>query len=125
MQPSGATEARAGAQKFTKVTDMALSEYPGWVLAHKGPGTEIRQIRGKYYLYRCSSFYDPETKRTRKKTGEYLGRITEEGLVPRRAGTPGDYEARIRGLESRVSELTEQVCALERENRLLRGEAES
>lgn len=61
------------------------STHPQWALAHKRPGTELRCIRGKYYLYECSSFYDKEKKKTRKKTGTYLGMISEEkGLVPPR-----------------------------------------
>ena len=61
------------------------SKHPQWALAQKKPGTELRCIRGKYYLYECSSFYDKESKRTRKKTGKYLGMVTEEkGLVPPR-----------------------------------------
>ncbi len=60
-----------------------VANHPQWALAQKKPGTELRCIRGKYYLYECSSFYDRQTKRTRKKTGKYLGMITEEsGLVP-------------------------------------------
>ncbi len=61
------------------------ANYPQWALDQKRPGTELRCIRGKYYLYECSSFYDKEKKKTRKKTGAYLGMITEEhGLVPPR-----------------------------------------
>ena len=61
------------------------AEHPDWALAQKRPGTELRCIRGKYYLYECKSFYDKEKKKTRKKTGAYLGMITEkEGLVPPR-----------------------------------------
>ncbi|MBD5358373.1 MAG: transposase [Bacteroides sp.] len=60
-------------------------DHPQWALDQKRPGTELRCIRGKYYLYECSSFYDKEKKKTRKKTGAYLGMITEEkGLVPPR-----------------------------------------
>lgn len=59
--------------------------HPQWALAQKKPGTELRCIRGKYYLYECSSFYDKERKKTRKKTGRYLGIVTEDrGLVPPR-----------------------------------------
>jgi len=62
---------------------MALKDYPEWVLAHKKPGEEIRLIKGKYYVYKCSSFYDKETKKHKKVTGEYLGRITEtDGFLP-------------------------------------------
>lgn len=56
--------------------------YPEWVEKYRQKGTNISCIRGKYYLYACSSKYDPVKKRARKITGEYLGRITEEGLIP-------------------------------------------
>lgn len=59
------------------------SPYPEWVLKHRKPGTEIRCIRNKYYIYEVSSVYDKEKKRARKISGKYLGRITEsEGFVP-------------------------------------------
>lgn len=61
------------------------ANHPQWALDQKRPGTELRCIRGKYYLYECSSFYDKEKKRARKKTGAYLGMVTEaRGLVPPR-----------------------------------------
>jgi len=64
---------------------MALADYPQWVLEHKRPGTEIRFKDGRFYLYECSSFYDKEKKKTRKKTGKYLGTITEaDGFVAAR-----------------------------------------
>jgi len=59
------------------------SPYPDWVLKHRKPKTEIRLIRGKFYVYEVSSTYDKEKKRARKVSGKYLGRITElEGFVP-------------------------------------------
>ena len=61
---------------------MAESSYPQWVQNQKRPGTEIRKIRGFYYLYEAKCVYDKERKRGRKVTGKYLGRITEvEGLI--------------------------------------------
>ena len=56
--------------------------YPEWVEKQKRPGTNITVSKGKYYLYACKSVYDKEKKRSRKVTGAYLGRITEEGLIP-------------------------------------------
>ena len=59
--------------------------YPEWVEKCKRPGTNISFIRGKYYLYEASSVWNKEKGRAQKKTGKYLGRITEEdGLVPPR-----------------------------------------
>ena len=59
--------------------------YPEWVEKQKRPGTNITCSKGKYYLYACKSVYDKEKKRSRKITGAYLGRITEEGLIPPKA----------------------------------------
>lgn len=56
--------------------------YPEWVEKQKRPGTNISCIHGKYYLYEATSVWDPQIKRARKKTGKYLGRITENGLIP-------------------------------------------
>lgn len=65
------------------------ASYPQWVLDQKKPGTEVRRIRGFYYLYEAKCVYDKETKRGRKVTGKYLGRITEaDGLLSPRAKKP-------------------------------------
>jgi len=61
---------------------MKTTSHPAWALAHKRKGTELRFIRGKYYLYEVSSKWCPEKKRSVKITGKFLGRITEaEGFV--------------------------------------------
>lgn len=56
--------------------------YPDWVLSHKTKGTEIHVVNGKYYLYAVHSERDKTTKKIKKITDKYLGRITEEGLLP-------------------------------------------
>ncbi len=43
--------------------------------------TNISCIRGKYHLYEVTSVWNKEKGRAQKKTGKYLGRITEEGLI--------------------------------------------
>ena len=53
------------------------SLHPEWALACKRKGTELRLIRGKYYLYEATSKWKPEKKQSIKITGKYLGRITE------------------------------------------------
>lgn len=74
-----------------------MTNHPKWALDQKRPGTELRCIRGKYYLYECRSFYDKEKKKTRKKTGAYLGTITEgKGRVPPRKKLVELEELRIR-----------------------------
>lgn len=59
-----------------------MTIHPSWALEHKKKGTELRNIRGHYYLYEVSSKWDPELKRSKKITGRMLGKITkEEGFV--------------------------------------------
>lgn len=63
--------------KTTKTT------HPEWALRQKKAGTELRFIKGHYYLYEVSSIYDKEKKRAKKITGSILGKITElDGFVP-------------------------------------------
>ena len=59
------------------------SNYPEWVEKHRQKGTNISCINGKYYLYAVSSKWDKEKGRAQKKTDAYIGRITEEGLIPK------------------------------------------
>lgn len=56
--------------------------HPQWATIHKRPGTELRLIRGNYYLYEYRTVYDKERKKPRKITGKILGRITEQGFIP-------------------------------------------
>jgi len=55
-----------------------MKDFPEWVLKYKKKGVELRKIRGLYYMYEVSSSWDKDLKRPKKKTGVYLGRITEE-----------------------------------------------
>jgi hypothetical protein len=55
---------------------------PHWVIPFKEPHTEIKRIKGAYYKYQVSYVYDPAKKRTVKKSGVVLGKITETGFVP-------------------------------------------
>jgi predicted transposase YbfD/YdcC len=57
--------------------------HPDWALKHKIPNTELRNIRGRYYLYSITSVWSPEKKRTKKKTLKQIGIIDQElGLIP-------------------------------------------
>jgi hypothetical protein len=55
---------------------------PHWVIPFREPHTEIKLIKGAYYKYQVSYAYDPDKKRTVKKSGAILGKITETGFVP-------------------------------------------
>ena len=54
------------------------SPHPKWATKHRVPGTELRLIKGNYYLYSVSSQYDPLLKRAKKISGKLLGSITEK-----------------------------------------------
>ncbi len=55
--------------------------HPAWVLAFRQKNQEIKKIQNKYYLYEVSSYYDKVKKKTVKKSGKYLGRITQDGVI--------------------------------------------
>lgn len=58
--------------------------HPQWALDHKKPGTELRNIGGRYYLYQITSAWDKEEKCTKKITLGMIGVITEkDGLLPK------------------------------------------
>jgi transposase len=58
-----------------------MSKYPDWVAVHKKPNTEIKSKGGRFYLYEVHSVWNKDKKRAQKVSGNYLGRITEEGFV--------------------------------------------
>lgn len=55
--------------------------HPDWALKQKKPGTELRYIRGNYYLYGVSSKWNKEKRRAQKVTGKILGKVTENGFI--------------------------------------------
>jgi len=55
--------------------------HPDWVLKLKQKGTLIMKRGDLYYLYKVSSKWNSQKKRSQLKTGEYLGRITPDGLI--------------------------------------------
>lgn len=61
------------------------AEYPDWVMVHKKKGTYVNKVGDKYYLYAAHSEYNKDTKKVRRVSDGYLGRITEkDGLIPPR-----------------------------------------
>jgi hypothetical protein len=52
--------------------------HPSWALNCKRKGTELRNIRGNYYLYEVTSKWNTDKKRSVKITGKLLGKITQE-----------------------------------------------
>jgi len=92
-------------------TEQAMAKHPDWAIQHKRKGTELRFIKGNYYLYQVSSKWDPVKKKSRKITGKLLGKITEfEGFVVSdkerlRQGTPafGQLEVKESGIAMLIS----------------------
>lgn len=87
------------------------SPHPVWALTHKKKGTELRCIRGKYYLYEYKTVYDKINKRPKKISGQLLGSITEQdgfitsGKRELEQGLSGKIFAGIQCKEYGVSEL--------------------
>ncbi len=55
---------------------------PTWVLKYKIKGTEIHKRGNNYYLCKVTGVWDKKLKGPGKITGEYLGKITKEGVIP-------------------------------------------
>ena len=59
------------------------ANYPKWVEEFRGEGREIKKVGSCYYLYTFKTVYDPMTKKPKKISTGYLGKITEDsGLIP-------------------------------------------
>lgn len=61
---------------------MKKNLYPEWVMRHKTKGTAVEKRGETYYLTRIHSVWDKERRISKKITDEYLGIITESGLLP-------------------------------------------
>lgn len=64
---------------------------PDWVQKHKQKGVAIEKRGDRYYASRVTSAWNPEKGRSQKKTLEYLGVVTPEGIVPPRPKRPTRY----------------------------------
>ena len=70
-------------------------EKPNWIEKYRKKGTQIVRQKDNYYLYRVERVYDEKTKRSKKKTVEYLGKLTEKELIPpkhKRVVKPADLD---------------------------------
>ena len=59
-----------------------MADIPEWAKKQRIKNTEIKKIGNQYYLQRVSSKWNKEKKRSQKISGEYLGVLTPEGLIP-------------------------------------------
>ena len=58
--------------------------YPDWIQKHIKDGMTVKVIGGKYYLYRRKTSRRIEGRKNPQPEYEYLGIITEDGLIPPR-----------------------------------------
>ena len=59
-------------------------QLPDWVLEHKTKGIAIEKRGNSYYASKVTSVWDPSKGRSQKKTVEYLGKVTPDGIIPPR-----------------------------------------
>ncbi len=59
-----------------------MSDIPEWAKKQRLKNTEIKKIGENYYLQKVSSKWNKEKKRSQKISGEYLGVLTPDGLIP-------------------------------------------
>jgi len=83
-----------------------MRRFPDWVLKQREKGTAVYVRNDKYYLYKVKSVWDREKGRPKKVTGEYLGRLTPEGLVRPR------HERLVEGITVKEFGATEYVLSL-------------
>jgi transposase len=74
---------------------MKVEDLPPWVKKFKTKGIEIKEENGNFYARRMNSKHDPQIKRSRKKTGEYLGKVTPEGIIPAKHKRPRKIGGRL------------------------------
>jgi hypothetical protein len=58
---------------------------PDEIARHRLPGTEIKQVGGRFYIQRVKCTWVPEKKKKRKVVLEFIGSVTAEGITPKRA----------------------------------------
>jgi hypothetical protein len=89
-----------------------MANYPDWVMAHKKKGTYINFTNGKYYLYAAHSERVPGTKKVRRVSDGYIGRITQEdGLIPARDKVTGEVYVYEYGLCMTILDTCDTVAS--------------
>ena len=89
-----------------------MSKIPPEIARFRKPGTQIKRIRGHYYLTKVTSKWDPVAKKVRKVYQGHLGTVTEDGVVPRKSRRrPVDAKIYSKefGATWAVSELTADI----------------
>lgn len=88
------------------------TEYPDWVLKHKVKGTAIEKRGESYYLSKVHSTWDKKTGKPKKVTDEYLGKITQSGLLaPKHKRMPEIRNISVKefGASALINHLTQEL----------------
>lgn len=88
------------------------TKIPPEIARFREPGTQIKCVKGRYYLAKVTSRWDPVAKKVRKVYLGHLGTVTSEGVVPRRSvRRPVDAKVYSKefGATWAVSKLTEDI----------------
>ena len=62
-----------------------MSKIPPEIARFRRPGTQIKCIRGHYYLTKVTSKWDSVARKVRKVYQGHLGTVTAEGVIPRKS----------------------------------------
>ena len=91
------------------------STIPSEIARHRLPGTQIKRIRGKYYIQRVTSRWDKSAHKVRKVVLEHIGMVTPDGIIPKKvrrvAVSPPAYSKEF-GASWAAMELTGDIHAL-------------
>lgn len=89
---------------------MASANYPDWVMKYKSKGVYVNKVGNTYYLYRAHCVYDKTTKKNKRVSDGYIGRVTEEdGFIPFKDKVQGDIYVYEYGLYFFLSALLKDV----------------
>lgn len=61
-----------------------MGKIPDEIMRHRLPGTEIKQVGGRFYIQRVKCVWVPEAKKRRKMVLEFIGGVTPEGIQPKK-----------------------------------------
>ncbi len=86
-----------------------MKPLPIWTSKYRKPGVAIHSINGKYYLYKISSKWDSKLGRSKKITGDYLGKLTPECLIPPKRNSANADFAKITVKEYGASMLLDSI----------------
>jgi len=71
---------------------------------------ELKNINGRFYLYKVTSKYDPQKKQTRKISGTYIGKVTAQGIIQAKTRERTIYEyANAKLLKTLLNDVVENL----------------